>query len=124
MTIEVHDEEQYSLLRPLEAVLNDHVFEDLQNMVSDKMETGNYNFILDLELVEQPKPDSLSSFDILSRFIEKEGGILIVSSPFSELRDVLEDRGINSTPTLAEAVDYMFMEQLQKQLEESDFEEE
>jgi hypothetical protein len=124
MTIEIHDEEQYSLLRPLEAELSDKVFEELQNLVSEKMETGNYNFILDLELVEEPQAESFSSFEVLGLLIEKEGGILIVSTPFPELRDALEERAINCAPTLTEAVDYMFMEQLQKQLEEGDLEEE
>ena len=113
--IQIKHEEQYSLVVP--SNLSDAAgFDELEQKISESLENGHRNFILNLEGLHEVPGDIAPNFAQLKSIIEKEDGRLVIACPPALIEASLEENEIVSTPTLNEATDYIFMEEIEKQL--------
>lgn len=113
--IQVKHEEQYSLIVPASYAGNP-AYEELEKTIIENLGAGRRNFILNLEGIPDVPDDAVPNLSQLQRIIEKEDGRLVVACPPMNLEEGLEENGIVATPTLNEATDYIFMEEIEKQL--------
>lgn len=121
MALNITREDQYTLINLADKILENSIIEDLEERVVREMEQGAKNFILDMSEIENASSDLSRSLDTLYNIILKEDGILVVANATAEVEAVLMgDNDIVFTPTISEAVDYVFMEEIQKQLLEDE----
>jgi hypothetical protein len=109
---QVKHEEQYTLITPRELD-----FDDLQKAIAENLSEGHKNFVIDLKGSVGTVEDA-HHFAGLMSIIEKEDGRLVIACPPTELEESLEEAEIVTTPTLDEATDYIFMEEIERQLME------
>ncbi|MCX6351367.1 MAG: hypothetical protein NTX03_05860 [Bacteroidetes bacterium] len=114
--IQILPEEQYTLLKFTGIELLQEDLEEMNDAAAADMEAGNCNFIVDISEVETISMDFYPYLDTLYNLVQKEEGILVVATENEVAKIRIEERGIVPTPTLSEAVDYIFMEELEKQL--------
>jgi hypothetical protein len=112
--IQVQHEEQYTLLVP-SAQADRISLETLADKVTENMEAGHKNYIIHLDQVKKLPTDFVYVLDNINQIIKKEDGLLVVSGAPDELGSALEEKEIITTPTLDEATDYIFMEEIEKQ---------
>ena len=121
MGIEVKKEKQYVLLNVKEEVAGPEFCEELKNTISGLMEKGCKNFILSLKGVKEAGPDFYVSLDTIMNILLKEDGMMVVTgSRKGEISTFIENKGIITTRSLDEAIDYVFMEEIEKQLQSGD----
>jgi hypothetical protein len=115
--VQIKHEEQYSLITPTN--LNDMAsFTEIEKEVVNSLEAGHRNFVVNLEGIHLLSGDSVHHFAALKNIIDKEDGRLVIACPPANLEEALEENDIVGTPTLNEATDYIFMEEIEKQLME------
>ena len=112
--IQVQHEEQYTLLVP-SAQADRIALDALADKVTENMEAGHKNYIIHLEQVKKLPQDFVYVLDNINQIVKKEDGLLVVSGAAAELESALEEKEIVTTPTLDEATDYIFMEEIEKQ---------
>ena len=124
MGIEVKKEEQYTLLNVHTSVLTTEDCEKLKNTIATEMESGAKNFIIGIKNVEDVGSDFYVTLDTVTHILQKEDGILVICEPQGqEIITALEKRGMIITHSFDEAVDYVFMVEIEKQLDAEDDEE-
>ena len=122
--IQIQHEEQYTLIVP-SAQADKISLETLADKISQNMEAGHKNYIIHLEQVKKLPQDFEYVLDNINQIIKKEDGLLVVSGAPEALENALAEKEVITTPTLDEATDYIFMEEIEKQfLGEEDEEQE
>ncbi len=117
--IQVQHEEQYTLLVP-SAQADVTSLETLTEKVTQYMEAGHKNYIIHLEHVKKLPADFEYILDNINQVVQKEDGLLIVSGANETLEEKLAGKDVITTPTLDEATDYIFMEEIEKQFRGED----
>ncbi|RYD80237.1 MAG: hypothetical protein EOP53_08350 [Sphingobacteriales bacterium] len=112
--IQIQHEEQYTLLVP-SAQADKISLETLADKVTQQMEEGHKNYIIHLEHVKKLPADYEYVLENINQIVNKEDGLLIISGAPKELEEKLEEKEVITTPTLDEATDYIFMEEIEKQ---------
>ncbi|MGZ5242562.1 MAG: hypothetical protein ACXWD4_01450 [Bacteroidia bacterium] len=112
--IQIQHEEQYTLLVP-SSQADKISLETLADKITENMEGGHKNYIIHLEHVKKLPEDFLYVLENINQIVNKEDGILIISGAPMDLETALEEKEIITTPTLDEATDYIFMEEIEKQ---------
>lgn len=125
MATSVKKEEQYTLLIPDQRILDNTLIDELETQVSLQMEAGHTSLIIDLAVVENVSADLSHSLNTIYNMILKEDGILVIANANAEVEAaIMGSDELIFTPTLSEAVDYLFMEQIQRQLQQDNEDEE
>ena len=121
-TIEKTD--KYSLLQLHEEKLNSTVSPDLKSELVKMNAEGFKSIILDLSDVKYADSSGLSSILVGNRLCENEGGIFILAGVNDHVLKLVKishlDTVLNLLPTVEEAVDAVFMNELEKNLREED----
>jgi hypothetical protein len=112
--IDIHFEEQYTLVTTTGDMADEQLLASIETAVSENMEEGNNNFIIYLASLPSVPARWADAFRHISGMVVDSGGILVVASAPEALHDALEERDIVSVPTLEEATDYVFMEEVEK----------
>ncbi|MDQ3073415.1 MAG: hypothetical protein M3Q97_09160 [Bacteroidota bacterium] len=120
MTIKVEKEEQYILVTPEEKMLDEKEVEQLEDKLIAHLEDGRVNLILNLSNVETVSDDFYYLADKIYNILLKEEGIMVITEAPEQVIAKLAEYPLVITPTQDEAVDYIFMEELEKQLREED----
>jgi hypothetical protein len=120
--IQIQHEEQYTLIVP-SAQADKISLETLADKITGNMEAGHKNFIIHLEHVKKLPQDYEYVLDNINQIVNKEDGLLIISGAPADLEAKLDEKDIITTPTLDEATDYIFMEEIEKQFLGEDDEE-
>jgi hypothetical protein len=124
MPLEIEKEEQYVLLYPRQANADESLAAEIRKAVINGLEAGSSNFILYLKEVKQVYSGFSYFLDELNQIIGKEEGLLVVAAAERSLAETLDEKEIVTTPTLDEASDYVFMEEIQKEFGDFDEDEE
>jgi hypothetical protein len=109
---ELQFEEQYTLISITESEFTSDLVEGLKETIEQNSDEGNKNFIIDLSEFQHITLGALPSFSYMNAEIVNKGGILVIASPPEGFGDKLGLLNIVSVPTVDEAIDYVFMEEI------------
>ena len=116
-TIDRH--ERYVVLKPHEKVLDGSAAPQVKSEFVRINTDGQRNIVLDLSEVEEVDPSGLRSALMAHRMCKALGGIFILTNVNSEIAKLIElcklDEVLVSVPTIQEAEDIVFMEELEKE---------
>lgn len=106
--------------------------ENLNSVVSSELKSeflvvnkeGNKNIILDLSKAKYADSSGLSAILLANRLCRDAGGTFVLTGLNENIKKLIEiaqlDRVLNITPTLSEAVDLIFMEEIERNLGEAE----
>lgn len=124
MNIQTIKEEQYTVLIIKNEHFNADLSEELKNAVTSNLENDAKNFIIEMKAITKADDNLFPALEMISNTLEKEEGFLVFVCNSEKLEKELQEKGYVTTPTFDEAVDYIFMEEIEKQLREGDEKEE
>ena len=124
MKYTIDKQEKYSLLRLHEEKLDSSVAPSLKSELITLHAEGVRNIILDLSEVKYTDSSGLSALLVGNRIVQEEGGIFVLSSLSEHTMKLIKisqlDSVLNILPKVEEAIDAVFMHQIEKDLKDSD----
>jgi anti-sigma B factor antagonist len=124
MKYTIDKQEKYSLLRLHEEKLDSSVAPSLKSELITLHAEGVRNIILDLSEVKYTDSSGLSALLVGNRIVQEDGGIFVLaclSDHTSKLIKISQlDSVLNILPKVEEAVDAVFMHEIEKDLKGSD----
>jgi len=116
-TIDRH--ERYCVLKPHNKVLDGSAAPQVKSEFVRINTDGQRNIVLDLSEVEEVDPSGLRSALMAHRMCKALGGVFILVGANTEIVKLIEicklDEVLISVPTLREAEDIVFMEELERE---------
>jgi anti-sigma B factor antagonist len=123
MKYTIDKQEKYSLLRLHEEKLDSSVAPSLKSELITLHAEGVRNIILDLSEVKYTDSSGLSALLVGNRIVQEEGGIFVLSSLSDHTMKLIKisqlDSVLNILPKVEEAIDAVFMHQIEKDLKDS-----
>lgn len=124
MKYTIEKKEKYSLLQLHEEKLTSVISPDLKSELVKLNAEGVKSIILDLTDVKYADSSGLSSILVGNRLCDNEGGIFILAGLSDHVLKLIKishlDTVLNLLPTVEEAVDAVFMNELEKNLRAED----
>lgn len=124
MKYTIDKQEKYSLLRLHEDKLDSNVAPNLKSELITLHAEGIRNIILDLTEVKYTDSSGLSALLVGNRIMQEDGGIFVLASLSEHTMKLIKisqlDSVLNIVPTVEEAVDTVFMHQIEKDLKDRD----
>jgi anti-sigma B factor antagonist len=122
MKYTIDKQEKYSSLRLHEEKLDSSVAPQLKSELITLHAEGIHNVILDLTEVKYTDSSGLSALLVGNRIMQEDGGIFILASLSEHTMKLIKisqlDTVLNIMPTLEEAVDAVYMHQIEKDLKQ------
>ena len=122
MDYEILREEKFACLKFDEIKFNSMVAPSVKADIKVLNEEGYTNFILDLSAVKYCDSSGLSAILVTNRLAKDNKGILVLCGLQSAVQKLIEisqlDSLLNIVPTYDEAMDYIFMDNLEKELDD------
>ncbi|MFN0203548.1 MAG: STAS domain-containing protein [Bacteroidia bacterium] len=122
MKLEKTTEELYTLLKIWEDKLDSRFAPDLKNEFVALKELGVRYVVLNLEQVNHVDSSGLSAFLIGNRTCGELNGALVLCSLSKGVSNLIKisqlDKVLNILPTQQEAIEAVFMDEMERQLEE------
>lgn len=116
--------EKYSLLRLHEEKLDSSVAPGLKSELITLHAEGVRNIVLDLAEVKYTDSSGLSALLVGNRIVQEEGGIFILTTLSDHTMKLIKisqlDSVLNILPKVEEAIDAVFMHEIEKDLKNSD----
>jgi anti-sigma B factor antagonist len=123
MKYTIDKQEKYSLLRLHEEKLDSNVAPNLKSELITLHAEGVHNIILDLSEVKYTDSSGLSALLVGNRIMQEEGGIFVLSSLSEHTMKLIKisqlDSVLNIHLKVEEAVDAVFMHEIEKDLKGS-----
>ncbi|MFI5222295.1 MAG: STAS domain-containing protein [Bacteroidia bacterium] len=114
-TIEKND--QYSLIKPeLEKIDQNHA-DKLRRKVLHESESSSKYVIVNIENVKECNADGVRELIKLGLELQNKGGMLILTHAVDPFTRLFEKADITFIPTDIEAMDFVFMDQLEKRFQ-------
>jgi anti-anti-sigma factor len=124
MKYTIDKQEKYSLLRLHEEKLDSSVAPGLKSELITLHAEGVRNIVLDLTEVKYTDSSGLSALLVGNRIVQEEGGIFILTSLSEHTMKLIKisqlDSVLNILPKVEEAIDAVFMHEIEKDLKDSD----
>ena len=124
MKYTIDKQEKYSLLRLHEEKMDSSVAPGLKSELITLHAEGVKNIILDLSDVKYTDSSGLSALLVGNRIFQEEGGIFILASLSEHTMKLIKisqlDSVLNISHTPEEAVDAVFMHEIEKDLKDKD----
>ncbi len=122
MKYTIDKQEKYSLLRLHEEKLDSSVAPSLKSELITLHAEGVKNIILDLSDVKYTDSSGLSALLVGNRIVQEDGGIFVLaclSDHTSKLIKISQlDSVLNILPKVEEAIDAVFMHEIEKDLKD------
>jgi anti-sigma B factor antagonist len=122
MKYTIDKQEKYSSLRLHEEKLDSSVAPQLKSELITLHTEGIHNVILDLTEVKYTDSSGLSALLVGNRIMQEDGGIFILASLSEHTMKLIKisqlDTVLNIMPTIEEAVDAVYMHQIEKDLKQ------
>ena len=116
--------EHYTILRVLSEKLDNSVSPDLKSEFLLLNKDGVCNIILDLTETRYCDSSGLSSVLVANRLCKNDNGTLVLVGLQPSVRKLITISQLESVlqivPTVSEAIDYLFMESIEKDLNKND----
>jgi anti-anti-sigma factor len=124
MKYTIDKQEKYSLLRLHEEKLDSSVAPGLKSELITLHAEGVRNIVLDLAEVKYTDSSGLSALLVGNRIVQEEGGIFILTTLSDHTMKLIKisqlDSVLNIVPKVEEAIDAVFMHEIEKDLKNSD----
>ena len=116
--------EHYTILKVLSEKLDNSVSPDLKSEFLLLNKDGVCNIILDLTETRYCDSSGLSSVLVANRLCKNDNGTLVLVGLQPSVRKLITISQLESVlqivPTVSEAIDYLFMESIEKDLNKND----
>lgn len=120
MKYSVDKQEKYSVLRLEEDTLNSLIAPELKSKFVFLSQEGVENLIFDLSLVKFVDSSGLSSILTANRLWKSIGSFILTGIEHDSVKKLIEisrlDTVLTIIPTVSESIDYVFMEEIEKEL--------
>lgn len=120
MQFKIDAKEQYTVITPLNGILDAQLAAELSVQCNDLTKKGSENFIIDLESCQDVRTDFLLPFITLSTDFYESGQSFVITNPAAEMLRIIKQEdaidSLNCAPTMIEAVDIISMEILERDL--------
>jgi|GEM_PF-572722 anti-anti-sigma regulatory factor len=128
MELKINTNPTYTLIKPISLPANVNMTEVVYQKWLELTTSDSRNLILDMQACQSADPQQLADqlFALHEIFYKNNNSFVIVNLPaeiYKVLKKLDEDMTLNITPTLAEAVDIIQMEMLERDLLNEDGEE-
>ncbi len=124
MKYSVDKEEKYAVLKLQEENLNSLIAPDLKSEFVFLRNEGVRNLIFDMTDIKYVDSSGLSSILTANRIWKDYGSFIVTGIEHESVKKLITISRLDSIltliPTLSEAIDYVFMEEVQRELEESE----
>jgi anti-anti-sigma factor len=124
MKYTIDKQEKYSLLRLHEEKLDSNIAPNLKSEMITLHAEGVLNIILDLAEVNYTDSSGLSALLVGNRILQEDGGIFILASLSDHTMKLIKisqlDSVLNILPTADEAIDAVFMHEIEKDLKDGE----
>ena len=120
MKYSVDKQEKYAVFRLEEKTLNSLIAPDLKSKFVILSNEGIQNLIFDLSQVEFVDSSGLSSILTANRLWKAIGSFILTGIEHDSVKKLIEisrlDTVLTIIPTVSESIDYVFMEEIEKEL--------
>jgi anti-sigma B factor antagonist len=124
MKYTIDKQDKYSLLRLHEEKLDSSYAPSLKSEMITLHAEGVLNIILDLAEVKYTDSSGLSALLVGNRIIQEDGGIFILAALSDHTMKLIKisqlDSVLNILPTVQEAIDAVFMHEIEKDMKEGE----
>jgi len=124
MKYTIDKQEKYSLLRLHEDKLDSSVAPGLKSELITLHAEGVRNIVLDMAEVKYTDSSGLSALLVGNRIVQEDGGIFILTTLSDHTMKLIKisqlDSVLNIVPKVEEAIDAVFMHEIEKDLKNSD----
>jgi anti-sigma B factor antagonist len=124
MKYTIDKQDKYSMLKLHEDKLDSSVAPGLKSELITLHAEGSKNIILDLSDVKYTDSSGLSALLVGNRIVQEEGGIFVLSCLSDHTMKLIRisqlDSVLNILPTVEEAIDTVFMHEIEKDLKSGD----
>ena len=124
MELKVDTKEKYQLLTPAGATITAIIAAEIVTVCNKCLESPLKNMVLNLENVEEIAPDACQTLTDLQQAFYDKSASFVMCCLSSKLETAFDELGLlevlNLTPTLSEASDIVMMEEIERELLDSD----
>ena len=124
MKYTIDKQEKYSLLRLHEEKLDSNVAPALKSELITLHAEGIRNIILDLAEVKYTDSSGLSALLVGNRILQEDGGVFVLAALSDHTMKLIKisqlDTVLNIVPTIEEAVDSVFMHEIEKDMKDGE----
>ncbi|QJW89808.1 STAS domain-containing protein [Spirosoma taeanense] len=123
MNYTIEKTEQYALIRLAESSFNEDITPTFETLSRNLFREGYSNIIVDMAPVQTVEPAGFSTIRKINRQCTNEVGILVLVTKNDELIESLDTAGISDLiilPTVEEAIDAVFMNELENDFRSED----
>lgn len=128
MSFDTNKYDNYTLITFNSEKLDSIISPDLKSALVLINKNGERNILMDLSTVKYCDSSGLSALLIGNRLCKEANGSFIVCGIQPMVKKLLKisqlDSIITETPSLPEAIDYLFMEELEREMGSEDFDDE
>ena len=124
MELKIDTKEKYQLLTPAGATMTANIAAEIVTICNKCLESAQKNMVLNLENVEEIAPDACQILTDLQQAFYDKSASFVICCLSTKLEDRFDSLGLlevlNLTPTLSEASDIVMMEEIERELLDSD----
>ena len=124
MKYTIDKQEKYTMLKLHEEKLDSSVAPGLKSELIRLHAEGTKNIVLDLGEVKFTDSSGLSALLVGNRIVQEEGGIFVLAHLSDHTMKLIKisqlDSVLNILPTVEEAIDTVFMHEIEKDLKSGD----
>jgi len=124
MELKIDTKEKYQLLTPAGATITAIIAAEIVTICNKCLESTQKNMVLNLENVEEIAPDACQILTDLQQAFYDKSASFVMCCLSSKLETAFDELGLlevlNLTPTLSEASDIVMMEEIERELLDSD----
>jgi len=124
MELKIDTKEKYQLLTPAGATITAIIAAEIVTVCNKCLESPLKNMVLNLENVEEIAPDACQTLTDLQQAFYDKSASFVMCCLSSKLETAFDELGLlevlNLTPTLSEASEIVMMEEIERELLDSD----
>ena len=124
MELKIDTKEKYQLLTPAGATMTANIAAEIVTICNKCLESAQKNMVLNLENVEEIAPDACQILTDLQQAFYDKSASFVMCCLSATIEDAFDSLGLlevlNLTPTLSEASDIVMMEEIERELLDSD----
>lgn len=124
MKYTIDKKEKYTMLKLHEDKLDSSVAPKLKSELITIHAEGSHNIILDLSEVKYTDSSGLSALLVGNRIVQEKDGIFVLAALSDHTTKLIKisqlDSVLNILPTVDEAIDAVFMNEIEKDLQEGE----
>jgi anti-sigma B factor antagonist len=124
MKYTIDKQEKYTLLRLHEEKMDSNIAPNLKSEMVTLHAEGTRNIILDLTEVKYTDSSGLSALLVGNRIFQEEGGIFVLACLSDHTMKLIKisqlDSVLNILPSVEEAIDAVFMHEIEKDMKDGE----